>query len=452
MDPKRLLVYLPPELLERANREVASPDSAATHLNDLVVEALGQYLDELDAATGAQATMPELPSSTSLRTEAIESITPEIRLHQRGPADPWAKIDPQLASVLSGAGSVYRFLASALDSEFGSTKKLSPSSPEAIRFLELRDEVIQASRIEAVRCQALEPDPDIANPDGQQPIFGLHNRDYTSLWSLQHLASATREGPVNWSEFAPGLSILAQQFGSMAVTLDEVRVIGGEHRSPGLRYVSGFPKPSPEAQMSGSSTTGQWLSSTRGAKRARLSSFVRNNVASVQRSRDPAFAYEARGPLASWNAITFRPDGSDFLVSPSEAGISLLEGVAGVSLDLPHSPQQADTFFRHLARYSPGDSQGFRAVLTPIASNPTREELIEETRDFFVESSKRGSGRGLGPQNPDRYTWTMAQGYLARAREWGLVDPSMTRSERSKSRVYALTEIGEEILKVLGNA
>jgi hypothetical protein len=452
MDPKRLLIYLPPELLERANREVASPDSATTHLNDLVVEALGQYLDELDAATGARGTMPERPPATSMKTEDIESVTPEIRLHQRDAADPWAEIDPHLTSILSEASGIYWFLASALVSEFGSNTKLQPSSPEAIRFRELRDEVIQASRIEEVQCQTLEPDPDIANPDGQRPIFGLHNRDYTSLWSLQHLASATQEGPVNWSEFAPGLNILAQQFGSMAVTLDEVRVIGGEHRSPGLRYVSGFPKPSSEAQASGGSNSGQWLSSTRGTKRARLSSFVRNNVASIQRSRDPGFAYEARGPLVSWNAIAFRPDESDFLVGLSRAGIELLQGIAGISLNLPHSPEQAEAFFRHLATYSPGDSEGFRAVLTPIASNPTREELIEETRDFFVEASKRASGRGFGPQNPDRYTWTMAQGYLARAREWGLVDPSMARSERSKSRVYALTGTGEEILKVLGNA
>lgn len=266
-----------------------------------------------------------------------------------------------------------------------------------------------------------------------EPLFGLHNRDYPSLWGLMLLAEAVQgEGAVAWSEFASGLQLAADAFGGCLLLLDRI-----ERPKRGLKYSASFPDPAKRTKG------GQWIQGANGRKTARLYPFAKNTFARIQKG-GRGLRREARGPLPRWDAIRFISRDGELLVEPTRAGYDLLKAIDGVSLRLPHSPESAEKFLRYLMTNSPGDSNGFLHVLRAIEETGDREDVIQANLAYFNDF--------LGREDPNEaktFASTMTQGYVARAREWGLLETDLVDSPGKGGKVYSLTEIGLDMVGLL---
>ena len=97
----------------------------------------------------------------------------------------------------------------------------------------------------------------------------------------------------------------------------------------------------------------------------------------------------------------------------------------GLSLLFPHEPELAKIFFRHLKTRASADWMGFQAVL---------EHADSSTRGLFVSSFG-----AKWPKWKHAEASTNAAGYVARAREWGLLEQKLV------DRKYLLTEFGRQV-------
>lgn len=146
--------------------------------------------------------------------------------------------------------------------------------------------------------------------------------------------------------------------------------------------------------------------------------------------------------MARWGAVAFGQSGRDYTLAVTRAGSELLAHMAGLSLELPHRAEHAERFLHFLIQNSPGDAAGFLRVMETIGeSTPDRDDLIRANKDFFESFLEK-------PAREDdlRYAGTMTQGYVARGREWGMIDPDQRLAEDGKRRLYELTPHGRELL------
>lgn len=229
-----------------------------------------------------------------------------------------------------------------------------------------------------------------------EPLFGLHNRDYPSLWALQFLAEATQDAPISLAQFEVEISRNAWEFGR---TLQSLERVSGQKLS-GL-----FPT---NAEKRGSSE-GKFRMFALGDHR-RVNGQLRS-----------------AGPLYRWQVAGLLQEGDDLMVGVTESGRQLLTSLEGLTAESPHAPQFAEAFLDHLGRHASPDLWGFEHLLGSVASGAsTRLELIAAFR--------------AGP-----YEWTENElstnvaGYVARAREWGLLTPKQI------GRRYGLTEFGADV-------
>ncbi len=229
-----------------------------------------------------------------------------------------------------------------------------------------------------------------------EPLLGLHNRDYVSIWALHRLARYTTEAPIGFDEYLGRVTEAAWFFGGQLSRL--------EHEERGKKFTVLFP--------------------TNRAKRPSAErGFQSFAVGGITRRADRDLS--ASGPLFAWRAMQVGA-GDSALIALTEPGWDLIQGLDGISLELPHPPAHALRFLAYLAAHAPSDRQGFDHVLWIAADGPDREELVRS----FAE----------------RYpAWTAAtassvtQGYVARAREWGLLEPRLVDGR------YWLTQVGREV-------
>lgn len=113
------------------------------------------------------------------------------------------------------------------------------------------------------------------------------------------------------------------------------------------------------------------------------------------------------------------------LVGITDTGWALADLVVGVGPETPHAQDASDRFLDFLRHNAPGDWWGFEVLLRSIRTQPTRLEYGEAFR----------SAR----QWKESVAISAAQGYLARGREWGLVQPKMPEGR------YALTSYGQSV-------
>jgi hypothetical protein len=306
---------------------------------------------------------------------------------------------------------------------------------EEAAYRQVRDEILNGERIflpDVTAGPAVEGD--ILHAPADRPLFGLHNRDYPSLWALMHLAEAADSGPVPWAEFASGLQLAADPFGGLLVQMDEV-----ERPKLGLKYSSSFPDPEKTAKG------GQWIKGSKGRKTARLYPFVKNSFARIQKG-GTGVRPEARGPLPRWGAVQFSSRDGVLFVEPTDAGYRLLRATEGASLSLPHSPEASRAFLGYLVEHSPGDTEGFRRVLTAIRDRGERQAVVDANLEFFNGFLERED-----QVEDDKFASSMTQGYVARAREWGLLEPGMFSSPEDGRKVYRLTAEGERAIAQLND-
>ena len=234
-----------------------------------------------------------------------------------------------------------------------------------------------------------------AQPEGSI-LFGLHNRDFPSLWALSRLADITASGPIPFEDYIAGVCEEAWQFGELLLRIEQE--LGGKRTAL-------FP-------------------TNREKKKAAEAGFRTFAIGDYRRTSG---GLRTSGPLFEWHAATLLPgDGPALLISATSAGRSLLEAVAGATVAEPHAPAASRAFFNYIARYARADWSGFLEILDAVGpSGAAREAVLRHVA-------------GVWPSWTDNEVSTNAAGYMARAREWGLVEPKQSRGR------YHLTPLGLE--------
>jgi len=234
----------------------------------------------------------------------------------------------------------------------------------------------------------------------QEPLFGLHNRDYPSLWALTVAARMTADGP------APASRVYA------------------EATREAWRYASSMTDL--EKKVSGKPTA---LFPTNTAKpQSAEDGFRAFALGVINRKLNADGRFETAGPLFSWQVVQLvKSDNGPPSLGLTAAGWDLVEAMAGLTLAWPHEREYADRFFVHLREHAPWDWAGFEQLLAFVQERPTRMELAAQFGSWQPAWSS-------AMQN------TNAAGFVARAREWGLLEGKLIDGR------YALTEYGESML------
>ncbi|MBM7117945.1 ribbon-helix-helix domain-containing protein [Archangium primigenium] len=227
-----------------------------------------------------------------------------------------------------------------------------------------------------------------------EPLFGLHNRDYPSLWLASQLAQATR------LELANNESFMAQAIKDAWVLGEKLQAF--EQRTD-TRLSSLFPT---NRQKSG-----------RAEEAFRTFAFGQfTNTANGLR---------ASGPLFTWRVVQVQA--TDMLIGLTPQGLRLVRQLSGLSAVTPHEKAHSEAFLSHLRDNAPADWWGFETVLLEVSKGATRLNLLQRFRT-------------------EKPRWTEAQvstnvaGYVARAREWGLLESKQAGGK------YLLTKFGESFL------
>ena len=231
------------------------------------------------------------------------------------------------------------------------------------------------------------------------PMLGLHNRDWPSFWALGHLAGMAAEEPVDFRGFLDDVTEKAWRLA------EGFRGTTGTDEKAALKML---PTNSLKKQ---SADTG-------------FQSFA---IGSISSKAAPQGLYKVSGPLPQWGAVAFSELGSKPKIALTPAGWSLLKIVRSLS-PLPPNPRSvALEFFDYLQVHAPQDWWGFETTVREVSVSPVRDALLakmESARDWSTSIAASAT-----------------QGYIARCREWGLVEPKLIAGS------YQLTDFGKEILK-----
>lgn len=229
-----------------------------------------------------------------------------------------------------------------------------------------------------------------------QPLLGLHNRDWPSIWCLRILAGMASDGYVDVSEFMERATAEAWRTASALL---------GWEKANGQKVTALLPKNKEKQQAS------------EGAFR----SFA---IGTIGRRPSEGGKFKVQGPLFQWKTCGLMVEDNQLRIGVTGPGWSLLEKMRGLTPGQPHSPEYADNFFSFLGSSCEEDYWGFLHLVGAIAGGVSRVELVQRFQ------SQRDWTNSVAA--------TIAQGYLSRAREWGLVE------EKIRSGLYRLTGFGRE--------
>lgn len=236
---------------------------------------------------------------------------------------------------------------------------------------------------------------DLNRPEGRA-LFGLHNRDYPSLWALTKLASLTVEQPTPIEDYFTDVLKEAWRFGDLLLAIE---------KHSGTKCTALFP--------------------TNPEKRKPAEMGFRSFA--VGDYRTDGDAYATSGPLFEWRLIGLTAGERHApRVGLTDAGWKLLAGVTGISVEEPHPPAAAKVFFSHVSGHAPEDWRGFTEIIRAIGPDgATRQDVLNHVATVWTSWT-------------DNEVSTNSAGYIARAREWGLVESKQTKSH------YHLTPLGHE--------
>lgn len=236
---------------------------------------------------------------------------------------------------------------------------------------------------------------DLNRPEGRA-LFGLHNRDYPSLWALTKLAWVTGERPIPIEEYFADVLKEAWRFGELLLAIE---------KHTGTKCTALFP--------------------TNPEKRKPAEMGFRSFA--VGDYRTDGDAYATGGPLFEWRLIGLAAGGRDEpRVGLTDAGWKLLAGVTGISVEEPHPYAAAKAFLSHVSSHAPEDWRGFTEILRAVGPNgATRQDVLDHVAAVWRSWT-------------DNEVSTNSAGYIARAREWGLLEPKQTESQ------YHLTPLGHK--------
>ena len=240
-------------------------------------------------------------------------------------------------------------------------------------------------------------DDDLTQPESKS-LFGLHNRDYPSLWALAQLAALTAEHPIPVETFYDQVTAEAWKFGELLAAIE---------KHTGIKRTALFPT---NAEKRKSAETG----------------FRAFAIGDYRGGHGNAFI--TSGPLFEWRAAALvAGDPKEPLIGVTAAGWSLLKALEGISVEEPHPAQASAHFLAHLLEHAPADHGGFIEIVRAIGTDgATRHDVL----DYVVSA---------WPDWTENEVSTNSAGYIARAREWGLVEPKQTKTK------YHLTPLGIEV-------
>lgn len=271
------------------------------------------------------------------------------------------------------------------------SRDLEPSERDDLTLPDLAATALHAP------AQAPRPLSDVTVEVRDEPLLGLHNRDYVSIWALHRLARYTANGPIALDDYLDRVTKAAWYSGSQLLLLERTTQV----KKLAVLFPTNLAK-RPSAE--------------RGFQSFAVGALIRQGVRG---------ALSASGPLFAWRAIGVA-DAPSLPTGLTEQGFRLIGDLDGISLELPHPPALAMRFLKYIAAHAPSDRRGFDHLVRVAADGPDREELV----------------RSFAGRHPD---WTaatassVAQGYVARAREWGLLEPRLVDGR------YWLTDTGREL-------
>ena len=234
----------------------------------------------------------------------------------------------------------------------------------------------------------------------REPLFGLHNRDYPSLWALSVVARMTADGPAPASEVYADATRAAWRYASSLTDLEK-KVAG----KPTALFPTNIAKPQ--------------------SAEAGFRAFA---LGVINRKLNGDGTFATTGPLFSWQVVQLVKSENDApRLGLTTAGWNLVEAMAGLTLASPRDREYADRFLAHLREHAPWDWAGFEQLLSIVRERPTRTELAAQFGSCHPAWSP-------AMQN------TNAAGFVARAREWGLLESKLIDGR------YALAEYGESML------
>ena len=230
-------------------------------------------------------------------------------------------------------------------------------------------------------------------------LYGLHNRDYPTLWaalSLIEMAAMERK-PISWSKFTTAILDAAWKIGTQLARLDQ------ERGSQEMKAAVGFPLNREKRQSS----------------EARFLMHMVGTASGDAAPSGPLFAMQLAGLERSMTG--------ELTVAPTEKGISLCRSLvsSGLGARPPHPETAWEAFGDHLNACLPDDYAAWIRVLQILAGEPTRDVIV---------------GR-FSKEWPGAAAATNVAGYVSRGREWGLVEHRMMGDR------YALTERGRDELE-----
>jgi hypothetical protein len=232
-----------------------------------------------------------------------------------------------------------------------------------------------------------------------EPLLGFHNRDYPSIWALNRLARYEQAEPILFEEFLDRATQAAWYVGVQAAEHDA--------RLGGFKRSALFPTNLAKQQ-----------STERAFQQFAIGGYRRDKLGPV---------VWTEGPLFAWKAIELH-GAEPFEVAISAPGVELLDLMVGLSLQLPHSAEQAGKFLNYLGEHALGDRRGFDCLIAAVGDGADREAAIRAFTDEFPEWSRSR-------------VEAVVQGYVARSREWGLLELKLVSGK------YQLTATGRRFLE-----
>ncbi|ORW41607.1 hypothetical protein AWB90_20100 [Mycobacterium paraense] len=230
-------------------------------------------------------------------------------------------------------------------------------------------------------------------------LFGLHNRDYPTLWVATLLAAASSTGPVGADRFFDAVASQAWTHGSLLQQIE---------KEVGSKCSALFPT-NPEKKKA---SEGAFRSFAIGRYEIR-----------------PGGEVSTEGPLFQWRMAGLAYDGDELVIGMTEQGRSLLQAIDGLSVREPHGIDHALVFLRHVASVAPKDWACFAELLRCVGNHgASRSEVIKHFRK-------------VRPEWTENEAATNSAGYVARSKEWGLLQPKQSAAK------YLASDIGLDIVR-----
>jgi hypothetical protein len=302
--------------------------------------------------------------------------------------------------------------------------------------------------------------------DNSQPPLGLHNRDGPSIFCLEVLRKETQSKPIHIGEFT------------------EILIKEAWRRTHLIEKVQREQPSTPSTKTDGRSMTALYPSKQHfnaqteeelRKKAATERNFLSFAFGKIWTNREEVFG---SGVLASWGAISaVMKNGDGPYIALTRDGDHLLKSMDGMPPVYPHEPHYGEKFLQMLKSKYPTDFYWLMKSLELVKEEPEKEQYeslflnagyqiedghLSEERETFHDWVHRdrktgkpilkyeGKGHNKnpvyanpnGPFAPSPKCKSIAAGYIARGREWGLIE---YRSRIEKR--YQLTNYGRNVLK-----